>query len=148
MLSHYSLLDEKMRLGRNRYTGVTTTDASSKFGESPPRTSDKSTNSGAVGESGDAQLEISNSSFRSVMESVLQLRAIDSIVSNTGADAAAERENKVSDSIKKNCDLFELWESIRYATMFFFKNFFEFFIYCINCTLLMVPGVRDISSGW
>lgn len=108
-----------MRLGRNRYTGVTTTDSSSKAGETPPRTSDKSASSGAACESGDAQLEISNSSFRSVMESVLQLRAIDSIISSTGSEAI-ERENKVSDSIKKNCDLFELWESIRYSSPAFF----------------------------
>ncbi len=114
MLSHYSLLDEKMRLGRNRYTGVSTTDAASKTGESPTRNSNKTASNGtASGDSGDAQLEISNSSFRSVIESVLQLRAIDSIMSSAGSDAE-ERESKVLDSIKKNCDLFELWESIRY----------------------------------
>ena len=115
MLSHYSLLDEKMRLGRNRYTGVSTTEAASKTGEkSPTRNSNKTASNGtASGDSGDAQLEISNSSFRSVIESVLQLRAIDSIMSSAGSDAE-ERESKVLDSIKKNCDLFELWESIRY----------------------------------
>ena len=114
MLSHYSLLDEKMRLGRNRYTGVSTTDAASKTGESPTRNSNKTASNGtASGDSGDAQLEISNSSFKSVIESVLQLRAIDSIMSSAGSDAE-ERESKVLDSIKKNCDLFELWESIRY----------------------------------
>jgi hypothetical protein len=114
VLSHYSLLDEKMRLGRNRYTGVSTTDAASKTGESPTRNSNKTASNGtASGDSGDAQLEISNSSFRSVIESVLQLRAIDSIMSSAGSDAE-ERESKVLDSIKKNCDLFELWESIRY----------------------------------
>ena len=114
MLSHYSLLDEKMRLGRNRYTGVSTTDAASKTGESPTRNNYKTASNGtASGDSGDAQLEISNSSFRSVIESVLQLRAIDSIMSSAGGDAE-ERESKVLDSIKKNCDLFELWEFIRY----------------------------------
>ena len=114
MLSHYSLLDEKMRLGRNRYTGVSTTDAASKTGESPTRNSNKTASNGtASGDSGDAQLEISNSSFRSVIESVLQLRAIDSLMSSAASDAE-ERESKVLDSIKKNCDLFELWEFIRY----------------------------------
>jgi len=117
VLSHFSLLEEKTKLGRNVYIGV------SQVINSPPthvfhegHSTHVNGISRSIVDSGTFASQPSDdkmSFFGSVIQSVLQIEAIQKVqsikIGNNDSDSK-RRQDLILDVTKKSCDLFDLWE--------------------------------------
>jgi len=118
VLLHFSLLDEKTKLGRNVYIGV-----SQAINSAPSHAHQEGNSSADVHVNGISKSIIDSSFaqssdekmrfFGSVIQSVLQMEAIQSVqsvkLSNNDFDSK-RREVLILDAAKRSYDLLELWE--------------------------------------